>query len=54
VYTNPEPSVFFKERVDIERIDQDLAVLNSGPAAGTRVVTVGVVELYGAESRAEK
>jgi hypothetical protein len=54
VYTNPEPSVFVRERVDIERIDQDLAVLNSGPAAGTRVVTVGVVELYGAESRAEK
>ena len=49
VYTNPEPSVFVREQVDIERIDKDLAVLNSGPAAGTQVVTIGAVELYGAE-----
>ena len=54
VYTNPEPSVFVREQVDIERIDKDLAVLNSGPAAGIQVVTIGAVELYGAESRAGK
>jgi hypothetical protein len=54
VYTNPEPSVFVREQVDIERIDDDLAVLNSGPAAGTQVVTIGAAELYGAESRAGK
>jgi hypothetical protein len=52
VYTNPEPSVFVRERVDIERIDEDLAVLNTGPAVGTQVVTIGAAELYGAESRA--
>jgi hypothetical protein len=52
VYTNPEPSVFVRERVDIERIDKDLAVLNTGPAAGTQVVTIGASELYGAESHA--
>jgi len=52
VYTNPEPSVFVRERVDIERIDKDLAVLNKGPAVGTQVVTIGAAELYGAESRA--
>jgi hypothetical protein len=52
VYTNPEPSVFVREQVDIERIDKDLAVLNTGPAVGTQVVTMGAVELYGAESRA--
>jgi hypothetical protein len=51
VYTNPEPQVFVRERVDIERIDKDLAVLNTGPAVGTQVVTVGAAELYGAESR---
>ena len=51
VYTNPEPSVFVRERVDIERIDKDLAVLNTGPAVGTQVVTIGAAELYGAESR---
>ena len=54
VYTNPEPSVFVRERVDIERIDKDLAVLNTGPAVGTQVVTIGAAELYGAESRAGK
>ena len=54
VYTNPEPSVFVRERVNIERIDKDLAVLTSGPAAGTQVVTIGAAELYGAESRAGK
>ena len=52
VYTNPEPLVFVRERVDIERIDEDLAVLNTGPAVGTQVVTIGAAELYGAESRA--
>jgi hypothetical protein len=52
VYTNPEPSVFVRERVDIERIDKDLAVLNTGPAVDTQVVTVGAAELYGADSRA--
>ena len=51
VYTNPEPSVFVRERVDIERIEKDLAVLNTGPAVGTQVVTIGAAELYGAESR---
>jgi len=51
VYTNPKPSVFVREQVDIERIDKDLAVLNTGPAVGTQVVTVGAAELYGAESR---
>ena len=54
VYTNPEPSVFVREQVDIERIDEDLAVLNKGPAAGTQVVTIGAAELYGAESRTGK
>jgi hypothetical protein len=52
VYTNPEPLVFAREQVDIERIDKDLAVLNTGPAVGTKVVTIGAAELYGAESRA--
>jgi len=51
VYTNSEPSVFVRERVDIERIDKDLAILNMGPAVGTQVVAIGAAELYGAESR---
>jgi hypothetical protein len=49
VYTNPEPRVFVRAAVAVERIDGDVARLSAGPAAGTDVVTVGAAELYGAE-----
>ena len=49
VYTNPDPLVFVRHRVDIENIDQDLAVLREGPDLGTKIVTVGAAELFGAE-----
>ena len=48
-YTNPEPLVFVRERIEVDHITGDQAVLTSGPAAGTAVVTVGVAELYGTE-----
>ena len=38
-----------REAVGIARVDGDTAVLRSGPAPGTRVVTVGAQELLGAE-----
>jgi hypothetical protein len=38
-----------RQAVGIARIDGDTAVLRSGPAPGTRVVTVGAQELLGAE-----
>ncbi len=50
VYTSPEPLNFVREEILVERIHGDTAVLTSGPAVGTAVVTVGVAELYGAES----
>jgi hypothetical protein len=50
VYTSPEPLQFVRARVTIDRIDGDLVVLQEGPAAGTKVVTVGAAELFGAES----
>jgi hypothetical protein len=50
VYTNPEPLVFVKERVAIDRIDQGMAVLKGELAVGTSVVTVGGAELLGAET----
>ena len=49
VYTNPEPLVYIRAQVVVERIDGDTVRLSSGPAAGTKIVTVGAAELYGAE-----
>ncbi len=48
-YINPKPLVFVRWSVEVERIVGDLAVLADGPPVGTRVVTVGVPLLYGAE-----
>jgi hypothetical protein len=44
-----EPRTFVRESVSVDSITGDVAYLKDGPAAGTRVVTVGVAELYGAE-----
>jgi len=49
VYTNPEPLTYVRQRVAIERVDGDTAVLSSGPSPGTAVVTVGGAELLGTE-----
>jgi hypothetical protein len=49
VYKNPEPLVFIREPIYIDRITGDEVVLNDGPPAGTAVVTVGGAELYGTE-----
>ncbi|TMI80719.1 MAG: hypothetical protein E6H04_08115 [Bacillati bacterium ANGP1] len=49
VYTNPEPLVFVRQRVTVDRIDDDDAILSEGPQPGTRVVIVGVDELLGTE-----
>jgi len=50
VYTSPEPLVFTRQAVTVDYIEGDLAVLVDGPAVGTDVVTVGVAELYGADT----
>jgi hypothetical protein len=49
VYTNPEPLVFVRHQISIEADDGSRTLLTDGPPAGTRVVTVGVPELLGAE-----
>jgi hypothetical protein len=49
VYTNPEPLVFIRQQVTVERIDADIVLLTDGPQAGTQIVTVGAAELLGAE-----
>jgi hypothetical protein len=49
VYTNPEPLVFIRHEISIDHEDGGEALLLDGPPVRTRVVTVGVAELYGAE-----
>jgi hypothetical protein len=49
VYTTPEPRVYVRQPITVERINGGVAVLSDGPAAGTAVVTTGAEELFGAE-----
>ena len=49
VYTNPQPHTFIREQIKVDRIDGDKVVLSQGPAAATKVVTVGASLLYGSE-----
>jgi hypothetical protein len=49
-YTNPEGLTFVRQRIAVDRIDGNRVVLSKGPPPGTKIATVGVAELYGAES----
>ena len=49
VFTAPEPLVFVRAPVQVDRIDGTRALLSAGPPTGAPVVTVGAAELYGAE-----
>jgi multidrug efflux pump subunit AcrA (membrane-fusion protein) len=49
VYTNPEPLVFVRHRINVDYIEDGLAVLSDGPVAGTPVVMTGASELFGTE-----
>jgi hypothetical protein len=49
VYTSPQELRYVKEEVQVDRIERDRALLSRGPPAGTPVVTVGAVEVYGTE-----
>jgi hypothetical protein len=50
-YTNPEPLVFIRHRVEVESVSGNRAVLSEGPALGTKVVTAGAPELLGVEQK---
>ena len=54
LYTNPAPLTYLRETIIIESIDGDKAILVEGPSLGTEVVTVGVAELFGAETGVSK
>ena len=49
VYTTSEPLNYIRQPVIVARSDGDIAVLQSGPGAGTAVVSVGAAELLGIE-----
>ena len=49
VYTSPEPLVFERAAVTVDRIRGDRVYLTEGPPIGTKVVSVGAPELFGAE-----
>jgi len=49
VYASPESLRYVRHAIKIDYIDGDNAVLSSGPPAGTTVVTVGALQLFGAE-----
>jgi hypothetical protein len=49
VYTVPEPLSFVRESVVVALVKGNDVYLEEGPPAGTKVVTVGVPELYGTE-----
>jgi hypothetical protein len=48
-YTSPEPLVFVRQALVIDRIQGDLAILADGPPVGTAVAIRGVAELHGSE-----
>ena len=54
VYLNPEPLTFVRHPVTVDDIKGEQAFLSDTLPAGSAVVTVGVAELYGAESEFEE
>jgi multidrug efflux pump subunit AcrA (membrane-fusion protein) len=50
VYTaQQKPRSFLRAAVVVDRIEGDRVLLADGPAAGSRVVTIGATEVYGTE-----
>ena len=49
VYENSAPHTYVRRRVQVARISGSDAVLASGPAPGTKIVTDGSAELFGTE-----
>jgi uncharacterized protein YcfL len=50
VYTVTAPLSYIRAPITIDGVEGDLAILSTGPAAGTEIVTQGAAELYGAET----
>ena len=53
-YTSPSRLTYVRRPIDVARITGAVALLKSGPPAGTPVVTVGAAELLGTEYGVEE
>jgi hypothetical protein len=49
VFVNTKGLTFHRADVEVDRVDGDVVDLAEGPPNGTRVVTVGVPQIHGAE-----
>lgn len=49
-YITPEPQIFERAPIEIDRIKGDRVFLLDGPPSGTEVVTQGSAELFGIET----
>jgi hypothetical protein len=49
VFTVVGPRTYVRAAIGIKEVQDKLAILSAGPPAGTQVVTVGAIELWGAE-----
>lgn len=50
-FTNPQPMVYVRAKIVVDRVEGDRVILSEGPPPGTVVVTVGASELMGAEHK---
>ena len=49
LYVSSKPRSFMRQHITIDRIAGERVILSAGPAAGTKIATVGAQELWGAE-----
>lgn len=49
VYIQVDKDVFERRRVDVDTVINDLVILAKAPPKGSKVVTIGAMELYGTE-----
>jgi hypothetical protein len=54
VYTSPAPLTFVRAPIVIDHIEGDQAFLSKGLESDAPIVTVGVAEIYGAETGVSK
>ncbi len=54
IYTNPAPLTFVRAPISIDRIEGDQAFISQGLETDAPIVTVGVAEIYGAETGVSK
>ena len=54
IYTNPAPLTFVRAPIVISRIDGDQAFLSQALESDAPIVTMGVIEIYGAETGVSK